>query len=132
MKRRAVTIDDAAEERAGDIAARVTKAAKSHRTQRLAGDELRILKTCGWDIEATNLDADMGIMLCSSVKDLGGKVITFRLDQSPGYKREPWNDKWLAVQTRELLSKYMVILGWNHVGYDLPFLNTRLIDRKSV
>ena len=69
----------------------------------------------------------MGIMLCSSTKELNGAVTTFRIDESPNYKKEPWNDKWLAQRTRDELSKYMVVLGWNHVGYDLPFLNTRLI-----
>jgi uncharacterized protein YprB with RNaseH-like and TPR domain len=99
----------------------------SHHAQRLTDGDLRIMRTAGWDIEATNLDADMGIMLCSSIKPLGEKAITHRIDESPGYREKPWDDKWLAKKVRDELENYMVLLGWNHVGYDLPFLNTRLL-----
>ena len=99
----------------------------SHKAQRLTGEDLRILRSCSWDIEASNLDGDMGIMLCSSIKPIGGKTITHRIDDDPNYKKEPWSDKYLVREVRDELEKYMVILGWNHVGYDLPFLNTRLI-----
>jgi len=103
------------------------KRAASHQAQRLTHEDLRLMKTACWDIEATNLDADMGIMLCSSIKDIGGKVRTVRIDESPNYKEVPWDDKWLAMQVRDQLEEYMIIIGWNHIGYDLPFLNTRLI-----
>jgi uncharacterized protein YprB with RNaseH-like and TPR domain len=114
-------------ESAFELEERIKKSARNHRAQRITGDQMRLMRTCSWDIEATNLDADFGIILCSSIKPIGEDPIVMRLDETPGYNKRPWDDSLLARRIRDELEKYMVVIGWNHVGYDLPFVNSRLI-----
>lgn len=71
---------------------------------------------CFWDIEATNLNASIGRMLCASVFD-GISTKTF----------SNWKtDKKIAVQLRDELEKFDYAVSYNGLRYDLPFLNTRL------
>jgi len=114
------------EESAEELEARIERASR-RRTQHITHDQLHLMRTAVWDIEASNLAGDMGIMLCSSIKVLSGKVLTHRIDESPDYNTHRWDDSWLAEQTRDELEKYMVVVVWNGIKYDLPFLNTRLI-----
>lgn len=106
--------------------------ALSHRAQRLSLEEMTDpkhgLKVAVWDIEATGLKADIDPMLCASIKPLdGGKVTTFRIDDSEGYEKRRWDDSELCCHVRDELEKYNVLI--HHFGdlYDIPFLNTRLV-----
>ena len=81
-----------------------------------------------FDLECSNLNADFGILLCGAVKEMGVDTPhVFRIDKSPGYKKQPWNDAWLAQQLRDLLSGFDMLFGWNSSRFDWPFLNTRLV-----
>lgn len=73
-----------------------------------------------FDIEATNLDADIGEMLCACIKPLGGKVWT---TQVVGVEQ----DRRIANEIREELKKYDYICTWYGTGYDMPFVTTRLM-----
>lgn len=104
----------------------------SHPAQRLTWEQMREVGTCFWDIEASNLSADFGIMLCLSIKGIDDNdIFTIRLDDAPDYDTDPavrCNDSWLAEAARDKLEEYTVIV--HHYGdrYDLPFLNTRLLN----
>ena len=110
-----------------DLQERVTRRANSNRKQQVDNAELHLFNTCSWDIETSNLDADFGIILCSSIKPLGKETTTIRLDEGPTYADAPWDDKWLVKQIRDQLEEYMIVIGWNHVSFDLPFINSRLL-----
>ena len=83
-----------------------------------------------WDLECSNLQADYGQLLCGCIleydpnKKTGfGKMHTFEL---PDYKGKRYDDKKLAMQVRDQLHRYDIIVGYNSYQFDLPFLNTRL------
>jgi len=82
-----------------------------------------------FDFEMSNLNADFGILLCGVVKDFGrgkkGEHI-FRIDDTPGYRKSPWDDHKLATDLRDALVPYDIIVSYNGRRFDVPFLNTRL------
>lgn len=80
-----------------------------------------------WDIEATDLGANFGRLLCCSFVDLGSdKVETYRRDRRPWKSREPADDRKLAVAIRDRLEQADIVVGWNSILYDQPFVNARL------
>jgi len=86
------------------------------------------MKVAFWDIEASGLDADFGIILCAGIRTMGSKEVrVYRIDDSPTYRKEPWNDSWVAEEIRQELEQHDVVV--HHYGdrYDVPFLNTRLL-----
>jgi uncharacterized protein YprB with RNaseH-like and TPR domain len=83
--------------------------------------------TVCWDIETTHLKADFGYCLCASVKPLGHPPITARIDDSPGYKSEPWNDKHVVCKIRDILNNADMLISWNGRRFDWKFLQTRLM-----
>ncbi|MEM2591450.1 MAG: ribonuclease H-like domain-containing protein [Thermofilaceae archaeon] len=87
----------------------------------------RLFSVAMFDIETTHLRADFGFILCAAVKPLGESVQVFRIDQSPEYAKEPWNDRWLVEQIREAIAQYDIIVTYYGERFDLPFLRTRLL-----
>lgn len=79
------------------------------------------MKVAYFDIETTNLDANMAVMITACIKPQGGKTIQF-------YKgRTGSNDKELVKAVRDELEKYDIIVGYYHLGFDIPFINSRLL-----
>lgn len=82
-----------------------------------------------YDIEATNLSASMGYILCIGYKFLGDKKVTvMSLEQYPGKK---------STDDSELIKAFKKIhdgaeMVCFHFGefYDQPFINTRLLMHK--
>jgi uncharacterized protein YprB with RNaseH-like and TPR domain len=83
-----------------------------------------------WDLETSGLYANFGRILCGSVKAFGGEIKTFRIDESPNYKNQPANDKWISSEIKNELEKYHFMIGYNSSRFDVPFLNSRLIRHK--
>lgn len=80
-----------------------------------------------WDIEATDLNANFGRLLCCSFLDLdGSEVETFRSDQRKYKGKNAIDDSKLAVAIRDRLEASDIVVGWNSILYDAPFVNTRL------
>lgn len=81
------------------------------------------------DGEMSNLSADYGQMLCWCVclydtqKEGPGKVKTFTIGN---YKHRRWDDKALVEAIRDDIQQYDLIVSWNGIKFDVPFLNTRL------
>lgn len=81
-----------------------------------------------FDIEATDLGGNFGRLLCCSFVDLGSdKVETYRRDSKPWKGRKLTDDAKLAVAIRDRLEQADIIVGWNSILYDVPFINTRLV-----
>lgn len=97
--------------------------------QRITKKDLREgLKICSFDLETVTLDAEFGRLLCGTVKELGKAGKTFRIDKDPcKHKGEPWNDESLAVALRDELNKYHAAVAYNGLGFDVRFLNSRLL-----
>jgi len=81
------------------------------------------------DGEMSNLSADYGQLLCwchceyDPIKDRPGKLTTFTLHD---YRGKRWDDLSLAKEITTALQQYDLIVSWNGIKFDLPFLNTRL------
>jgi len=73
---------------------------------------------CMFDIETTNLDADVGWILCASFMPMGEKPYTIRGKA---------NDRSVLDRIRRELYKYDYICTWYGTGFDMPFLATRLL-----
>lgn len=73
-----------------------------------------------WDIEATGLKADLHSCLCASVKPYGKKPYTFRV-------KAVGNDVKVVRDLKDALEEYQCWLTFYGKGFDLPFINTRLL-----
>lgn len=73
-----------------------------------------------WDIEATQLNADLGSVLCASVKPYGKKPYTFRV-------KAVGNDVKVVRDLKDALEEYHCWLTYYGKGFDVPFVNTRLL-----
>lgn len=72
------------------------------------------------DIEATGLRADYNSTLVVSIKPYQSKAYSFSVKQ-------PGNDKGLVRWARDELAKYDCWVTFYGKGFDIPFLNTRLL-----
>jgi uncharacterized protein YprB with RNaseH-like and TPR domain len=73
-----------------------------------------------FDIEATQLNADLGSVLCASVKPFGKKPYTFKV-------KAVGNDVKVIRDLKDALEEYHCWLGYYSKGFDIPFVNTRLL-----
>jgi uncharacterized protein YprB with RNaseH-like and TPR domain len=71
-----------------------------------------------FDLEATNLNADIGEILCACIKPLDGGITTI-------VSRD--DDKRSSALIRDELKKYDYVVTWYGSRYDMPFLATRLL-----
>lgn len=90
------------------------------------------MKILAWDIEASNLAADFGIVLCVGFKEVGtGRPVVFDILDYVGENGDliKAEKKLLADVSKELLTADVWL---THFGtwYDIPFINTRLLYHK--
>jgi len=85
------------------------------------------LRTLYADIEATDLGAAFGHLLCCSFCDEFGNVETYRLDDPRFAGRNLVDDGRLAAAIRDRLEQADVVVGHNFRLYDRPFINARLV-----
>lgn len=86
------------------------------------------MKVTFWDIEATDLGANFGRLLCCSFIDLDTEdVETYRRDKRPWKGKALHDDAKLAVAIRDRLESADIVCGWNSILYDQPFVNSRLV-----
>lgn len=79
-----------------------------------------------WDLETSGLEGDVGRILCGSILDVASnKMTTFRRDKCLGKNKA--DDSKLARSIRDELEKYHLTIGWYSKGFDIAFLNTRLV-----
>jgi len=86
------------------------------------------MKVTFWDLETSDLGGNFGRLFCGSFVDLGAdQPSTFRRDVKPWRSARRSDDSKLAVAIRERLELADVIVGWNSILFDQPFLNARLL-----
>lgn len=88
------------------------------------------MKIAYFDIETSDLNAEFGRLICASVLSLPeDRMITLRQDDYLRRKKAKnmADDRQLAVDLRDILEDHHITLGWYSKGFDLPFLNTRLV-----
>lgn len=87
-------------------------------------DYLELVESTGslafWDIEATQLNADLGSALCASVKPYGKDPYTFKI-------RAVGNDVKVVRDLKDCLEEYQCWCTFYGKGFDVPFVNTRLL-----
>jgi uncharacterized protein YprB with RNaseH-like and TPR domain len=77
-----------------------------------------------FDIETTNLDASIGMILCACVKEMGGETFTAVSRMPEGGFMD---DHEVVVQIRDWLEEYDYVCTYYGTGFDIPYLNTRLL-----
>lgn len=75
------------------------------------------------DIEATGLRGDYNSTLVVVVKPYNGKADVFKV-------RQPGNDTRVVREAKECLEQYDAWVTFYGKGYDVPFLNTRLLHKR--
>lgn len=84
-----------------------------------------------WDIEATDLSAGFGRLLCCSFLDLDSdEVETFRIDKRPWKGKNMVDDCKLAGAIRDRLHAADIVVGWNSKTYDQRFVQARLAKHR--
>lgn len=78
-----------------------------------------------FDIEASNLSANYGMLLTACIKPLGENHITKIVKQTSTKE-----DKLAVKQTIKALNEYDMIVTWYGVRYDVPFIKTRALLKK--
>lgn len=89
------------------------------------------LRTLYVDIEATDLGAAFGHILCCSFADEYGNVETYRIDDPRFAGRNIIDDGPLAIAIRNKMETVDVVVGHNFKLYDKPFINARLMLSKD-
>lgn len=89
-------------------------------------------KIIGIDIEATNLKADFGVTIAFGWKELGKPAKTLNILKyynqcSDGYTHFTEKDKPLLKEAWEIMAGADTWYGWYSKGYDLKFLNSRML-----
>jgi uncharacterized protein YprB with RNaseH-like and TPR domain len=87
------------------------------------------LKVAYWDVESTDLAGDFGRLLSASVLTHTGEMVSLRQDDfvKAGLAADMSDDHAIAVALRDLLEEHNLHVAFFGKGFDVPFLNTRLI-----
>ena len=81
-----------------------------------------------FDIEATNLAADIGFVICVGIQDVEtGKHWMYRIDRTKEWKTEKWNDGGVVKKAIERLSEADIIVAHFGKWFDVPYLRTRAL-----
>lgn len=83
-----------------------------------------------FDLETSDLAADVGFMLCMGYKWLHEpKVRMLRIDQFAGYRKDTTDDRKLVTAARAVFDEADLVVSWygRNGAFDEPFLRTRLV-----
>lgn len=83
-----------------------------------------------FDLETNDLNGSFGRVLCGSILLLPSEeMVTFRLDDYVQRKqaKNMRDDQAIARDIRNILNTQHITAGWYSKGFDIPFLNTRLL-----
>lgn len=86
------------------------------------------------DLETSGLNANRGHIMCAAAKWYGKnqKMMTFRIDDTPGYGRTPkswFDDSVIVKELVELATSANAVVAFygGYGKFDLPYLNTRAL-----
>lgn len=77
------------------------------------------------DIETSNLDADFGIMLCYTIKELDGPTIGARITK---YDLRHGLDKKVVTNIIKDMMKFDLLVTFYGTKFDIPFIRTRALN----
>lgn len=81
-----------------------------------------------FDIEATNLNANFGYVLCIGYRWYGTKTTTvLSITNCNSFKKDPTNDLELIEKFRKVWEKADIVIAHYGKKFDIPYLNTRLL-----
>ena len=83
-----------------------------------------MFKIVFWDVEASNLRSNQGVIISSAIKTMGGKTVV-HTNKMLGI--DGLDDRKILTQVRDELNKADLVVGFYHLNFDLPFINTRLL-----
>lgn len=84
-----------------------------------------------WDIEATNLSANFGYVLCVGWKELGKKKTNLiKISDFKLFTNDPTNDSEVIRETVKVLTGADAWVTWYGRKFDEPFINTRALFHK--
>jgi uncharacterized protein YprB with RNaseH-like and TPR domain len=88
------------------------------------------MKIAAFDLETSGLEGDWGCILCASFCPITdeatiGEAYTLTRNVRP---KDPMDDGSLAKKIKAEIEKYNLIVGWNSKLFDIPFLNSRLLN----
>lgn len=78
-----------------------------------------------FDIECSDLNADKSVMMSAVVKPLKGKPVVF-INKNLGTDKG-LDDKEICIALRDELEKANIVISYYGLGFDIPYLNTRLL-----
>jgi uncharacterized protein YprB with RNaseH-like and TPR domain len=79
-----------------------------------------------FDIEASNLDADYGIMLSWAIKPSDSKTVIGDV-LTPADVKKGYEDKRIVQSCIDALAKFNRVVTYYGTGFDLPFLRARAL-----
>jgi uncharacterized protein YprB with RNaseH-like and TPR domain len=82
------------------------------------------MKTAFFDIEAGGLKGEFDQVYCAAFKEYGKEPYVL----SRGYGET--NDKRLCIEIKKELKEYDIIITYYGLGYDKPFINSRLAKHR--
>lgn len=82
------------------------------------------------DLETSSLNADYGMVLCGCIKPLGKATEILRVDSYPIYKSKPYADIRLIKDIRDKIATADILVTYNGVRFDIPFLQARLLKQE--
>lgn len=77
------------------------------------------------DIEASNLNANFGIVLSYCIKEDGGRIIKRLIE--PKHMKSGEFDKYLMIQLCKDIRKFDRLTTWYGDRFDIPYLRTRCL-----
>lgn len=81
-----------------------------------------------FDIESTNLSADMGYILCISYKWVGEKKVhTIAITDYPHFKDDVTNDRQVVKDFAKIIEEADAVIAHFGKFFDIPFIQTRLL-----
>lgn len=102
------------------------------------------MKICAWDIETTDLRANMGTILCCSFQQImppqrfvnpdgsldwhsavQPQTYTLQVDPDTQDQFDPNPDRDLVSRIAAEIEAYDLVVGWNSVMFDMSFINAR-------
>lgn len=86
-------------------------------------------KILAFDIEATNLSANFGTILCIGYKEVGKKrTHILRLRDYPCFKKDATDDSQLVKEFASIANEADAWITYYGARFDVPYINTKLLE----
>jgi len=81
-----------------------------------------------FDLESSNLNAEMGYILCGAYKILGEKKVNYvSINQFKRYRKDPTNDIEVVKVMKNVIESADILVGHYSTRFDLPLLQSKAL-----